>query len=120
MTCTQQLERVDEGTDSLWTHWMDGETNVLSRHYRLDSMGTRTPANLLQECKRIVKRGRENCMGSTKGLAKTEKNEIKKDVWKMQQCSEPLLLNTLHAWLTRNIQEKYRFYAGQHKAVSSS
>lgn len=65
----------------------------------------------------MKEKGKKGCMGSTKWLAKTEKNEIKKDVWKMQQCSESLLLNTLHAWLTG---EKYKFYAGQHKAVSSS
>lgn len=117
MTCTQQWERVDERTESLGNSWMDGETNVFSRHYRLDSLGTRTPANLLQEWKRRVKKGREYCMGRTKWLAKTEKNEIKKDVWKMQQCSEALLLNILYAWLTG---EKYKCYAGQHKAVSSS
>lgn len=46
---TAARERVDGGTESLGTSWMYGETNILSRHYRLDSLGTRTPANLSQQ-----------------------------------------------------------------------
>lgn len=56
-------------------------------------------------------------MGSTEWLAKTEKNEKKKVCMKNAAMLWTTLLNTLHAWLTG---EKYTFYAGQHKAVSSS